>query len=110
MYYNTYFETLSLRTYFVVQVSIEVDTIVCPRMAKFTFPVLDISCNVVDELATALYPPNAPPGFVTLAAEGDGNCLFHAASVLATGNINLPVMQNTDLSAIISIFRIVRLF
>ena len=40
----------------------------------------------VDLAATQLYPEDAPRGYVPLAVEGDGNCLFRSASVLVYGD------------------------
>ena len=52
---------------------------------KFTFPRLTVTDYVVDELAEALLDGEFA-GVVPLALQGNGNCLFHAASLLALGN------------------------
>ena len=52
---------------------------------KFTFPILNVKDYAVDKLAEALLGSEFP-GVVPLAVQGDGNCLFHAASLLALGN------------------------
>ena len=52
---------------------------------KFTFPRLTVTDYVVDELAEALLDGKFA-GVVPLAVQGNGNCLFHAASLLALGN------------------------
>ena len=53
------------------------------------YPELDISNHSVDDVAMKLYivyPDEAPRDFVPLSVCGDGNCLFRAASLVATGN------------------------
>ena len=41
---------------------------------------------MVDDVAMELYPEDAPLGGMPLAVEGDGNCLFRAANLVAHGN------------------------
>ena len=54
--------------------------------ALFTFPELNVSNYPVDDVAMKLYPDKAPRDFVPLDVYGDGNCLFRAVSLVATGD------------------------
>ena len=46
--------------------------------------------QIVDLAAAQLYPEDASRGYVPLAVEGDGNCLFCSASVLVCGDQGHP--------------------
>ena len=47
---------------------------------------MDPAHFMVNNIAVALYPEDAPFGGTPLAVEGDGNYLFRAASLLAHGD------------------------
>ena len=46
---------------------------------------IDAGSFVINPIALQSFPPDAPLNHIPVCVRGDGNCLFHAASLLLTG-------------------------
>ena len=60
-------------------------------MAAFSFPQLDLSWYIGDDVGMELYLTDAPHGFVPLSVPGDSNCFYRSASLVATGDEKMIV-------------------